>query len=67
MAGDNIGERTGSINDTTSGYIEFADSSVDFNLDVTGKVTTKIVTNGEEEFELSTISLKGLMAPLASP
>ncbi len=67
MAGDYIGEQTGSINDTTSGYMESADATVDLNLDVIGKVTSKIVTKGEEEFQLSTISLKGLMAPLVSP
>lgn len=64
MAGDYVGQESGPIDATASAHIEFADASIDFDVAVTGKVTTKTVRKGEDEFEVSTISLKGKGTPV---
>lgn len=63
MAQNYVGQESGPIEETVSAHIEFADASADFDVAVTGKVTTKTVRKGEDEFEVSTISLKGKGTP----
>jgi len=63
LAGNYVGGETGPIEDITNADINFSGEDFEvfapFDVNITGKVRSRTVVKGEEEFEVSTISLKG--------
>ena len=63
LAGNYVGGQTGPIEDITSAAVNFSGEDFEvfspFDVNITGKVKTSTVVKGEEEFDVSTISLKG--------
>jgi hypothetical protein len=63
LAGNYVGAETGPIEDVVDAAVDFLGEDFEafapFDVNITGKVRAKTVVKGEEEFEVSTISLKG--------
>jgi hypothetical protein len=68
LAGNYVGVETGPIEDVVGAAVDFLGEDFEvfvvFDPNITGKVTTKTVHKGEEEFDVSTISLKGKGIPV---
>jgi hypothetical protein len=68
LAGDYVGVETGPIEDIVGAAVDFSGEDfevfVAFDINITGKVTTKTVHKGEEDFDVSTVSLKGKGIPV---
>jgi len=63
LAGNYVGAETGPIEDITNADINFSGEDFEVfapsDVNITGKVGSRIVAKGEEEFEVSTINLIG--------
>ena len=68
LAGNYVGVETGPIEDVVDAAVDFVgedfEAFVVLDPNITGKVTTKTVHKGEEEFDVSTINLKGKGIPV---
>ena len=63
LAGNYVGTETGPIEDITNADINFSGEDFEVfapsDVNITGRVRSRTVVKGEEEFEVSTISLRG--------
>jgi hypothetical protein len=68
LAGNYVGVETGPIEDVVDAAVDSLGEDFEvfvvFDINITGKVTTKTVHKGEEDFDVSTISLKGKGIPV---